>query len=355
MAYPQLSWSPTADAALASPADFDLNHPVWMNEVLTAKFANLWVARTVRNATPNFAKGNLEAEFVVTGRLGTQRYNKGDEYRGMDRKQIKRTIGLNDRPYYTAITDEKIVRMFEQVNTRAPITEAMGHALAARTEVEVMRRIIEAANFTNANQPSEFRKGGNYYVGAEDGTGLVYDFTANQTGAKNLQKAIKDANKALDKLSAKKGARFSFVPVDLYYEFLELENVHPSSTNTLAGGIYGNLDIAGPKHGFQEDIPEMVKWKGVTIMPHNLIEAEYDPEVGKLQQDWSGDPDVSIDCSSTIGAIYQAECVGHVDVMTTSFQIEDVPLTEMQQVRASNWTGGGSLMPELAFELVQSS
>ena len=351
-------WSPTADAALASPADFDINHPVWRQEVLTAQHSSLFVTRTVLNATPDFASGNKEAEFVITGSLGVRRFNKGDEKRGSDRKQIVRKLGLNDRPYYTALEDEKLTRRFEQVDTRFPLTESMGHAQGAHTEVETMRRLATAARHANtADTPSEFRQGGNYYVGAKDGTGIVKDFAANQTGAKNVLSAIEEASLAWTKLNVKMQNRWLFLDPALWYELHKLEVPWEGAATNVAGGIFGNVDIAGPKMAFTENFNVMqpLKYRGVNIYAHNLVEATYDEGVSAFKSDWTGDPDVAGDFSSTVGVIYQSEAVGHVDLMTTQFKVEDIPRTEIELVSAMKWTGGGTLRSECAIELIQSS
>lgn len=352
------SWSPTADAAQSSPADFDLNHPVWMNEVMTAQHSSLFVTRTVKNATPTFASGNKEADFVITGSLGVQRFNKGDEKRGSDRKQIKRTLGLNDRPYYAAIEDEKLTRMFEQVATRSPLTESFGHALGAHTEVETMRRLATAARFQNTSYaPSEFRDGGNFYVGDNSGSGIVKDYAISQTGAKNVLAAIEEASLAWTKLNVKLSNRWLFLDPALWYELHKLEVPWDGAAVSVAGGIYGNADIVGPKMAFTENFNVMqpLRYRGVDIYAHNLVEADYDTGVSKFRADWTGDPDVAGDFSNTVGVIYQAEAVGHVDLMTTQFKVEEIPRTEIELVSAMKWTGGGTLRCEAAIELVQST
>jgi len=350
-------WNPTADYGQANPASFDINHPSWVNEVLTARESRLFIARTVQNRTPDFASGNKTAEFVTTGSVGTKRFNKGDLQVGSNRKQFVREFGLNDRPYYTALEDEKLERRFEQVDTRFPLTQSMGYSLAARVEVEVMRRICLSARYRKGSDvPAEFRHGGNSYHGSDDSTGYTASFAASQTGAKNLQTAIKAVNLKFDQMNIKREGRFCFIDTALFYEFRELENVWPSSTNVLAGGIYGNLDIAGPKldHSNPLSMDQPLYYMGVMILPSNLINATYDAGVSGLKADWSSDPDVAGDFSSTVGAIYQSDCVGHVDLMTTRFKIEDIQRTEDQIISAMDWTGGGSFVSECAVELVTS-
>lgn len=352
------SWSPTADASLAAPADFDLNHPVWRNEVMMAQHSSLFVTRTVKNETPTFSSGNKTADFAITGSLGVRRFGKGDEKRGSDRKQIMRSLGLNDRPYYAAIEDEKITRQFEQVDTRSPLTESMGHALGAHTEVETMRRLALAARFQNTSDaPSEFRDGGNFYVGTVGAaTGIVKDFSANQTGAKNVLAAIEEASLAWTKLNVKMSNRWLFIDPALWYELHKLEVPWDGAT-AIPGGIYTNVDLAGPKMAFTENfnVEMPLRYRGVNIYAHNLVEADYDEGVQKFQQDWSNDPDVAGDFSSTVGVIYQSEAVGHVDLMTTQFKVEEIPRSEIELVSAMKWTGGGTLRCEAAIELVQSA
>ena len=350
-------WNPTADFAQADPASFDLNHPSWVNEVLTARQSKLWITRTVQNRTPDFASGNKTAEFVTTGSVGAKRFNKGDQQVGSNRKQFKRVFGLNERPYYTGLEDEKLERRFEQVDTRSPITASFGHALGGRTEVEVMRRIVTSARFRKTSDtPAEFRHGGNSYHQGDNATGYTADFSANQTGAKNLQAAIKAVKLRFAQMSIPSENLSCFVDTELFYEFRELENVWPGSTNQIAGGIYGNLDIAGPKldHSNPMMMDQPLWYMGVMILPSNLVKGTYDTGITGLKNDWTGDPDVAGDFSSTVGAIYHRDCVGHVDLMTARFKIEDIQRTEDQLITAMDWTGGGSFVSESAVELVTS-
>ena len=361
MAQPYV-WSPTANSTLASPADFDLNIPVWMGEVQAARTSPLFVARSLANKTPDFASGNRTAKFTVTGSVGVERHEKGDQHYGMDYSIIEREIGVNDRPYRTSLEHEDLLTRFEQVDTRSHSLKAMGYALAAHQEVEAIRRIIAAAQYTNtASTPSEFRTGGNAEIDAFSSGTRSATFTNTQTGAQNLQKLIKTNQIMQSKMGNPQSNWYCVVKPELFYEFRALTLMDPSHSGVtgavVSGGIFGNLDMATMKTPLEVfGIETPLRYMNTWVLPHNLFDATYDAKVRKVCRDWTGDPDVDIgDASATVGVLYQQDCAGIVDVMNTEFDIRPkVERTDNDLIIAKVWGGGGTLNPERAIQIVNS-
>lgn len=362
MSYVGSLWDPTQNDSLASPAQWDLDLPVWAAEVQEARTSNTFVARTLMNTrTWHEQNGvlNRTAQFVLTGKLGSEYHEKGDVISGTKRAQIMYDIHLDERPIRSAVRDEKITRMFEQANTRQGLTTSLGQAHAAHQEIEAMKQIALAARFTNTgNTPAEFLDGGNQYANTTSGWQYDYGFggTPNATRALNVLLAIRNQVKIWDKQNVPAEGRTCLLPVDIWYEVRDLEKASPSQSGTLAGGIYGNTDLVGPKLPFAQyfgyDTP--LEYMGVKIYRHNFFEATYDENITAFSADHSSDRERAGNFSSTCGLLYQAGCAGFVDVMGVSFKMEAVPLTTDEVVYAMSWMGAGIIRPNYAVELVQS-
>lgn len=363
-------WLPNANAALSSPAEFDHVKAVWSAEVHAARLNSLMLPRMVRSAQPMFNSNGFTArtaDFLVTGRIGAEKHLKGDKITGTQRNSISRSISVDDRPNRTSIRDEYITRMFEQVDVRRGILDNMGFALAARDEVEIMKGIALAARTANtAPTPDpEFLEGGNNYFDTAAG-GIVAGFGYNtnpataynggQASALALATALKRINIVWHKQNIPSAGRVCIVPVELFYDFRELETVMPTQTIKIAGGIYGNTDVPGPQLPFSQMIggETPLQYMGWTIYPHNFFRAEYSPEVPAFRRDASADADRAGDFSAIVGLCFQSEAFGWADLMRTGVNLERPELTTDEVLWAMSWTGGGTLRPECAVTLTQS-
>lgn len=362
MSHIQTLWDPTQNDALTNPSQWDLYHPIWAAEVQSAKYANTWVARTIQNKNAWFNQNgvfNREVEFVLTGKLVADRHERGGRFSGTSRAQIKRTIGLDERPYYVSITDEYITRQFEQVDTRVQIVQDMAQALGQRREVEALKMIAAAARYNadaseNLNGGNEFKQGGNFYAA---GSWNVVGNTVSATSAAAVLEAIDQYVILQEKMNTPVTPMYCVVDVDMWYQIRKLDKLW-GSTTVIPGGIFGNTDITNPqKFGFSQyigmDTPLM--YNGVMIYRHNLISnSEFNENVTVLKADHTKSPDTSraIDCRNTVGLIYKGTCAGWVDVMSTSLRAEQIPLSTEEIVTALDWIGGGTIMPECAVELL---
>ena len=375
-------WNPQASASQSSPAEFDHHKDVWSGEIHAARLNSLLLPRLVRNATPMFQGGgntNREVDFLVTGRVGSEKFQKGDTITGTQRNSLSRRISVDDRPNLTALTDEYITRRFEQVEVRSGLTAIMGNALAARDEIEIMKGLALAARTpaVGSENTVEFLRGGNFMFnggtalvanGSGSATGYVSDFgfddadptaaySGGQAAALELAKALKTISIGWGKRNITAMERYCMIPLDLFYDFRELETVYPTQTAKVAGGLYGNTDIVGSSLPFTQMMngETPLKYMGFTIFPHNFFTGEFSPEIAAFRGNRAADPDRPGNFTSTVGLVWQQEAYGFADVMRTGFNIERRPLSTEETAWAMTWTGGGSLRPEAAVELKQSA
>jgi hypothetical protein len=374
-------WHPQADASQGTPAEFDHHKDVWTAEVHAARLNSVLMGRMVRNAQALFNSDgtvNRNVSFLVTGRVGSEKHMQGDTITGTQRNSISRDLTIDARPNRTAVTDEYITRMFEQVPVRQGILDNMGFALAARDEVEIMKGVALAARTAAVGSESttEFLRGGNFmFAGGEalvanaSGTNAGYtadfgfdasntaSYTAGQANAKALAKALKTISIGWGKRNIRAAERYCCIPLDLFYDFRELEIAMPTQTGVVSGGIYGNTEILGSSLPFTQMMggEAPLRYMGFTIFPHNFFTADFSPEVSAFRADRSSDPDRPGNFTSTIGLVWQQEAFGWADIMRTGVNVERRPLSTEETAWAMSWTGGGTLRPEAAVELKQSA
>jgi hypothetical protein len=320
---------------------------------------------------------NKDVDFLVTGKVGSEKFLKGDTITGTERNSISRRISIDDRPNVTAINDEHITRRFEQIDFRMGTFDNMAFALAARDEVEVMKQIALTARTAavGSEDTVEFLRGGNFmFAGGEalvanaSGTNAGYtadfgfnastitSYTAGQANALALAKALKTISIGWQKRNVGARNRYCIIPTELFYDFRELETVYPTQTQKIAGGIYGNNDIVGTSMPFTQMFGDMtpLSYMGFTIFAHNFFDAAFSPEISAFRADRSGDPDRPGVFTPTVGLVFQSEACGWADVMRTGINIERPPLKMEETAYAMSWTGSGTLDPVAAVELVQS-
>lgn len=373
-------WLPQANASQSNPAEFDHHKAVWTSEIHAARLNSVFLPRLVTSAQAMFDQNgviNRDVDFLVTGRIGSEKFMKGDKITGTQRNSISRRITIDGRPNVTAVNDEHITRRFEQIQFRSGILDNMAFALAARDEIEVMKGIALAARTAavGSEDTVEFLRGGNFmFAGGEtlvaNGSGTNAGYTANfgfnasnitsytpaQANALALAKALKTIAIGWQKRNVSGRGRYCVIPTELFYDFRELETVLPTQTSKVAGGIYGNTDIVGSSLPFTAMLGDMtpLTYMGFTILPHNFFDAPFTPEVNPFRADRSADPDRPGNFTSTVGLVFQSEAFGWADVMRTGFNVEREPLKAEETVWAMSWTGGGTLKPECAVELKQA-
>lgn len=353
-------WMPNSDSSNTTPAAGDMQKVLNSQIVQAARQERLFLPRLVQNNSAMFmANGYVakDVDFTILGGLGVATHKTNDRFSGMNMNQIQRRVSLDDRPISNTIEVETITQQFDQVKTDTDklIRMAEGHAQWA--EVELMKAIADASAYTNpasVNDNEFLEGGGNIAIGS----------TVGEAQALAVFAAIDTASIAWGKKGVASADRHCIVKPETYWQIAKLE-VQQSGLTDIAGGIYGNINIAGDKIAFTEylDGNMPLKYRGVNIWQHNLIDATYNIHVTGLQSTHTIDTDHNSrgstyasdgDFSAVQGLLFQGSAVGVADVMSVQVREEDVPLSTNRATTALSWLGMGTLRPEAAYTLVTS-
>ena len=354
-------WLPNSDSSNASPSASDMQKVLNSQMVQASRVENLFVPRLIRNNTAMFAaNGHVakDVDFTILGGVGVQTHQANDRFSGMNMNQIQRRVSLDDRPVSNTIEEEIITKQFDQVQTDFNKLAAMGEGHAQWTEVECMKAIADAsayANNANINDSEFLEGGGSIPIGG----------TVGEAQALSVFAAIDTASIAWGKKGVPTNGRNCLVKPETYWQIAKLE-VLASGLTDIAGGIYGNADIVGDKIAFTEylDGNKPLRYRGVNIWQHNLIDATYNIHVTGLKSaahivDTDHNSRGSVyatdaDMSNIEGLLFQESCVGIADVMSMMVKQEEVPLSTNMAVTALSWIGLGTLVPEAAYTLTTS-
>ena len=353
-------WMPNSDSANATPTAGDMQKVLNSQVVQAARQERLFLARLVQNNTAMFmANGYVakDVDFTVLGGLGVQTHKENYRFSGMNMNQIQRRISLDDRPISNTIEQEVITQQFDQVKTDTDKLVRMAEGHAQWAEVEVMKAVADASAYTNpaSVNDNEFLEGGG---------NLIIGDTADETQALKVFDAIDTASIAWGKKAVASQGRHCIVSPETYWQIAKLE-VQQSGLTDIAGGIYGNADIVGEKIAFTEylDGNMPLKYRGVNIWQHNLIDATYNIHVTGLKATHTIDADHNSrgstydsggDFSDVQGLLFQESAIGIADVMSMQVREEDVPLSTNRATTALSWLGMGTLRPEAAYTLTTS-
>lgn len=350
-------WLPQANAANASPAEYDMHKIVNTSYVQMAREDATFMSRLMANNTAlHMGNGNVNktVDFTVLGGIGTETHLKNDRFTGMNIDSIQRQVSLDERPRGTGIQEESITKMFEQVDTRNNILGRMGYALASWDEIEAMKAIVDAAKYTTSGSEdtTEFLEGG--------GEIQLSTATAGATKALEILDAIEDTAIVWGEKGVPDQGRNVILPPQDYWEILKLEKAFTGAT-AIAGGIYGNADIIADKKSFADmvNVAAPLNYRGFQIFGHNLFKATYNKHLTGLQAAHTVDANHSSrgssynsgDLTKVQALIFQSEAVGKADVMSMQLFQGEVPMSTNEYLHALMWVGYGTLRPEAAVVL----
>jgi len=365
-------WLPMSDSTNASPSEFDMHKIVNSQLVQAARMNKTFVSRLVRNATPMHMGGgviNKTVDFTVTGGIGTETHLKNDRFTGMNMNQIQRQIQIDERPRRTGIEEENITRMFEQVNVRNDVLARLGNALASWDEVECLKALVDASQYTTAGSENttEFLEGGNAILTAANTSDWSNLSTANAGATKALEilDKLEDIAIAWDEVGVPMEGRNVILPIQDVVEIVKLEKAYTGATS-IAGGIYGNVDIVGDKIPFTRFVngESPIMYRDFNIWSHALMKATYDIHTQGLQTLHTLDPNhnsrgssytsggsVAGDLTKVQAIVFQQEAIGKTDVMSVMIDQGPVPMSTNEYINAMTWVGYGTLRPEAAVVL----
>jgi len=354
-------WLPNSDSSNATPGAEDMYKVGNSQVVQAARIENSFLPRLVENNTAMFTSdGHVykDVDFTVLGGIGVQTHKRNDRFSGMNVNQLQRQVSLDDRPVSNTIEQEEITKQFDQVPTDVAMLQRQGAGHAEWLEVEVMKAIADASAYTNPASADD----NEFLVGGGD---IAIGATRNEAQALAVLGAIETASIAWGKKMVPAAGRWCIVSPETYWNIVKLDQFDTAVTQ-IAGGIYGNVDLAGDKVNFSEylDYQMPLRYRGVNIIGHNMIDATYNIHTKGLQSsDHVIDSDhnnrgstynSSGDFSGVEGLLFQSSAVGLADVMSMMVMQEKVPLSTNVATTTLSWIGLGTLRPEAAYVLDKS-
>lgn len=352
-------FNPLVDSDSATPTAWDNLVATWYPEVQGQYHANLAVSRLVQKKTIPTGK---TAQFMLTGRVGGAYHDSGDEFRGFTREQMVRNIDLYDRPFYSALEEEDLVRLVEQVPAeRAERTREIAYRLSKYTEIETMKMLTLAARDTGPTNASstDFHGGfgtGTVSAGAFDGTGITGTFGDNAAGAQELLSAIDSYLIGRENYNVSWRDTYCVVTPELWYQLRKLDTFVSGGTGTAgSAGVFNDMNINPNPIHFSTYLGMEVPlvYNGVMIMRHSLFRGSNDGGEG-FAQDRTNDRESAGDFSNTKAILWSPNAIGFVDKLGPTTTIERPSRTDNELVRSKIWIGGGTVMPEYACELKTS-
>lgn len=362
-------WLPQSDSTNASPSEYDMHKAINSQLIQAARVDTLLMSRLMVNNTAMYSKDgvvNREVDFTLTGGIGTETHLKNDRFSGMNMDQIQRSVTLDRRPRRTGIEEENITRMFEQVPAvRNQVTGQLGYALGSWDEVEGMKAIVDASQYTTSGSEdtTEFLEGGNKVISdaLSDATwSQLSTATSGETKALEILDKLEDIAIIWGETSVPLANRHVILTPEDYWALIKLERPWSDATD-IAGGIYGNTDIVSEKVPFSAMVDTMrpIGYRGFNIYGHNLFTARFNKHLTGLQNVHTLDPNHSSrgseynsgDLSKVQAIVFQSEAVGKADVMSVMIKQGEVPMSTNEYINAMTWVGYGTLNPNYAVTL----
>ena len=349
-----------ANSALAPASYSDLYIDQYSGEVMTRFNEYLGIADMVKRK--NIMTGN-SARFPRLGGIGAERHARGTRLLGLDAERTELSIGLDERPLVSHFRVDDIDEMLMHFESRSEYALQSAQALAEAQDRYAARLAINASRATPAalygGTASSFPGGGS------DGAGAAKDVDMQNTAGAtpsddqigNFLTAIDEIIVRWDLLRVPFNARKAWVDVVFWHALRQFGS--PRSAADLNNGrrplFMTNDGTYGPAEGSEQFGPgavpnfnEAIDYNGIMIRRSNLL---------PNGQDLSNDDEVRYqgDFSSTRGIVMQEECVGIVTKM--DIQTEAGRMVDYQDFLfvTKMLSGGGTLRPECAVELIDSN
>jgi hypothetical protein len=288
---------------------------VWSGEVLTA-FLNATIFDS-KQRVRSIASGK-SASFMATGRLTASYMTPGQTQVGQVMKHNETIIVIDDLLKVDAALSE-VDELKAHWDVRAPITEAMGDALAQTYDQNVARCIALAARASNV------------VTGLSGGTQISAGATV-ATDATVLAGTFWTAAQTLDE---------KFIPnKDRFYGLRPAQFYLAAKTNTLI-----NKDWDG-KGSYADGTIQSIA--GLTIVKSNNVPSADDSSNTNLMAKYKAD------YSNTIGLVWVPDAVGTVKLMDISSQMEWQIREQVTYMISKYLVGHDKLRPECAIEVLKS-
>lgn len=336
-----------SDTAKATPTATDMLLPVFGGEVLTAFEEYNQFLDKVNYKT--ITSGNT-MKFPATWKIGSEYHEAGTELLGLDVETKEFTITLDDRPLVSHFEVDDIDVALSHFDVRNELATECGRELSRQLDRKLAILLILAARTDSDASGNAFPAGGNKLLSGSTGGGRA-DFDegawgSEQNGAE-LVEFIGDVCKEMDENDVPVNDRCCIVNVPLYYALRKLGLPYFSSTvkNLDAQALWGRNDTgaAGPRIQDGQGYNMAIDVMGVPVYMSNHIPAS-DITTGPTK--YRGD------FSKTGGIMFQKSAIG-------ALQLLGIQTEKFRDVRrqsdfmvAKMMTGGGTLRPQCAYEIV---
>lgn len=347
-----------SNSALASPAYDDLYLPVYGGEVLV-RF-NEYLGVSGRLMRRNIPTGNT-ATFPRLGGIGAERHAVGSKLLGLDAEQTEISITLDERPLVSHFRLDDIDRAMSHFETRSEYAQQAAQALAEAQDGYSYRLLINCSRET----PTSIYGGSasNFPGGGIDGAGTALDLdmqdsvtsrpTDDQIG--NFLDGLDQIVERWDELRVPFDQRNVDINVKMWHGTRQFGS--PRSASDLNNGrtpvFMANDGTYGSQANPGQFVPQIMafnvplQYNGFNIWRSNLL-----PNGQDLSSD--DEPKYQGNFTNTRGIAYQMRAAGvavKMDIMTEADR--DVSRQDWLFV-TKMLSGGGSLRPECAVELIDS-
>lgn len=357
MASPSLPIRFGSNTALTSPAFDDLYLPIFGGEVL--KRYNEFLGITSKMKRRDITVGNT-ARFPRLGGMTAERHAVGTKLLGLDAEQTEVTITLDERPLVSHFRLDDIDQAMAHFEVRSEYAMQAAQALAEAQDQFSLRLAIKASRETPTTVYGG--SGSNFPGGGLDGNGTAAVGALWAAGAEPTTTMVMvflglldDISIRFDQLRVLKPQRWVAVDVPAFHRIRDLG--FPKSTGDLDNGFLPVFSGDG-RHGPTttqsilmpgDTFASTIAYNGFVIFPSNICSTVFG-------QDLSSDDEAKYqgDFTSTRAMVWQEEAVGVAVKMDVNSEAE-------RDISRQDWlfvtkmlSGGGTIRPEAAVEIVTS-
>lgn len=334
--------------AAASPTPTDMLLPVFGGEVLVAYMNHLQFTNKVNHRT--IATG-VEAKFPATWKVSSDIHQAGELILGSDVATREYSIYLDSRPRVASFEVDDIDEMLAHFDVRSPLSQASGQELAEQVDKNIAKLLIKASR-TAGTTP--FPGGGI----DQNGTAATDTaFTANvltiatAAAAQAFLNVIERTVIVWDQNNVPTNDRYAVCRPELWYALRRLGTLISGSGYTFGGTnaqapAMGNKDwdSVNPQINKFMSKDEYLLHLGVQIYRSTFVPGTN--TTGLEDSKYAGD------YTKTLGIIWQKDAIAHLQKLGIVTETGRDIRAQGDLVIAKTMTGGGTLRPVCAVEVI---
>ena len=347
-----------SNTALASPAFDDLYLPIFGGEVL--KRYNEFLSITSKMKRRDIRTGNT-ARFPRLGGMTAERHAVGTKLLGLDAEQTEVTITLDERPLVSHFRLDDIDQAMAHFEVRSEYAMQAAQALAEAQDQFSLRLAINASRETPTTVYGG--SGSNFPGGGIDGNGTASADTLWAAGAEPTVAEVMEFLVLLDAIAIRfdqlrvlKPSRWVAVDVPAFHRIRDIGFPKDAAAVVAAQlPVFSGDGRHGPTATQSviqpgDTFASMIAYNGFVIFPSNICSTVFG-------QDLSADDEVKYqgDFTATRAMVWQEEAVGIAVKMDVNSEAE-------RDISRQDWlfvtkmlSGGGTIRPEAAVEIISDA